>query len=141
LISEKTKELPEDEGIDDQDWEHFLNFLKSKSRSMFNVLKDWEFQHLTNETLEIGKCSQSFSASYFDDKDKFEELSAYCRDFFQKDIRIKILANNNSLPVKAFTPKKETPKAQVLRKTDLPQPVQDILRLFQGEIKKGHSSA
>ncbi len=118
-----------------QDWDGFLSFLEPKSRLMFNVLKDWEFLNLTGDTLEIGKASQSFSASYFDDKDRYEQLTSFCRDFFQRDIRIKIAAGNNPVPQKK-APSTEGPETGPAINPDLPQPVQDIMHMFQGEIKK-----
>jgi DNA polymerase-3 subunit gamma/tau len=117
-------------------WDGFLDYLKSKSRPMFNVLKDWEFLNLAEKTLEIAKGDQSFSASFFDDKDRYEQLSSFCRDFFQRDIRIKILSSNNRVPRKKSAPKVTPPETDVAGNTDLPSPVQDILNVFQGEIKK-----
>lgn len=119
----------------DKTWEDFLAFLESKSRPMFNVLKGWEFVNLTEKTLEIARGGQSFSASYFDDKDRYEHLSSYCRDFFQRDIRLKILANNNSVSPKDRAPKIGHQEIETTKKEDLPQPVQDILNMFQGEIQ------
>jgi len=118
------------------DWDGFLDYLKSKSRPMFNVLKDWEFLNLTEKTLEIAKGDQSFSSSFFDDKDRYEQLSSFCRDFFQRDIRIKILSSNNRVPRKKPVPKVTPRETNAAGNTDLPSPVQDILNAFQGEIKK-----
>jgi DNA polymerase-3 subunit gamma/tau len=124
-------------GLKIKEWDSFLDFLESKSRPMFNVLKDWEFLNLTEETLEIAKGNQSFSASFFDDNDRYAQLSSFCRDFFKRDIRIKILANNNIASEKKANAMAGPSEADAEKTEDLPQPVQDILKMFHGEIKKG----
>ncbi len=136
VIHEESSVISNDNYSKNNVWEGFLDYLKSKSRPMFNVLKDWELLDLAGETLEIAKGNQSFSASYFDDKDRYEQLSSFCRDFFHRDIRIKILSSNNRVPKKKSTPKMTPAEADVAGNTDLPSPVRDILNVFQGEIKK-----
>ena len=136
VIHEESSVIAHDNDCKNNDWDGFLDYLKSKSRPMFNVLKDWEFLNLAEETLEIAKGNQSFSASFFDDKDRYEQLSSFCRDFFHRDIRIKILSSNNRVPKKKPTPKVTPAEADVAGNTDLPSPVRDILNVFQGEIKK-----
>jgi len=121
-----------------QGWDDFLKFLEPKSKPMFNVLKGWQFLNLTEETLEIARGNQSFSASYFDDKDRYEQLSSFCRDFFQRDIRIIIVTNNRPASQKKLPSITENPGSEATKHSDLPQPVQDILNMFQGEIKKGY---
>jgi DNA polymerase-3 subunit gamma/tau len=136
VIHEESSVISNDNYSKNNVWDGFLDYLKSKSRPMFNVLKDWEFLDLAGETLEIAKGNQSFSASYFDDKDRYEQLSSFCRDFFHRDIRIKILSSNNRVPKKKPTPKVTPAETDVAENTDLPSPVRDILNVFQGEIKK-----
>ena len=136
VIHEESSVIAHDNDCKNNDWDGFLDYLKSKSRPMFNVLKDWEFLNLAEETLEIAKGNQSFSASFFDDKDRYEQLSSFCRDFFHRDIRIKILSSNNRVPKTKPTPKVTPAEADVAGNTDLPSPVRDILNVFQGEIKK-----
>ena len=120
-----------------QGWDDFLNYLETRSRPMFNVLKDCEFLGLNSKTIEIAKSHQSFSASYFDDKDRYEQLSAFCREFFKKDIRINIVTQKRPDSKKrkmSSTKPRHTHENE--GHSDLPGPVQDILHLFQGEIKK-----
>jgi DNA polymerase-3 subunit gamma/tau len=78
-------------------WDDFLSFLETKSRPMFNVLKDWEFRDLTTKTLEIAKSNQSFSSSFFDDKDRYAQLSSFCRYFFKRELRINIVSGNRQV--------------------------------------------
>ena len=117
-----------------QTWDDFLTYLSSKSNVMLEILKDWHFQKLTETTLEIAKGNQSFSSTYFEDPEKLKQLSNYCRDFFKRDIKVRIVGN--SPPFSQKEPlngvKKSRSKAKV--PSDLPAPVQDILQMFQGEI-------
>jgi len=108
-------------------WDDFLTFLSSKNKVIFNVLKDWKILKLTKNTIEIAKGNQSFSSSYFDNKEQYDQLANYSRDFFQRDIRINITADKQPL-LQTNPSTKEVP--------DLPAPVQDILQMFQGKIKE-----
>jgi DNA polymerase-3 subunit gamma/tau len=134
-VSEGGEKAQEEVSLSDSvhTWDDFLTFLSSKNKAMFNILKDWRLQRLTEKTLEIAKGNQSFSSSYFDDPEKYDQLSAYCRDFFKRTIHVKIVNNNQPL-----SQEKETAQRKY---SDLPPPVQDILHIFQGEIKEGHPAA
>jgi len=118
-------------------WDDFLTYLSSKSKVMFNILKDWHFQKLNERTLEIAKGSQSFSSNYFEDIDKYNELSNYCRDFFKRNIKVRIVGNSqvHSKTKSSVSTEQRRPEAKI--RSDLPSPVQDILHMFQGEIIGG----
>jgi DNA polymerase-3 subunit gamma/tau len=128
---EKVQVKRNEEAQSDQAWNDFLTFLSSKNKAIFNVLKDWRLLRLTEKTLEIEKGSRSFSSAFFDDSERYNQLSNYCRDFFQRNIQVKIADNN-----------KRTPPQQGLssgeRHPDLSPPIKDILQMFQGEIKEVH---
>jgi len=127
----------EKEGQINLGWDDFLSFLETKSRPMFNVLKDWEFRDLTTKTLEIAKSNQSFSSSFFDDKDRYAQLSSFCRDFFKRELRINIVTGNRQVSEKKpISNEKQHQASGTEKHSDLPQPVQDILHTFQGEIIK-----
>ena len=117
-------------------WDSFLLFLSSRSKLMFNILKDWQFQKLTETTLEIARGDQSFSSTYFEDPEKYDQLSGYCREFFQRDIRIKIVDNSKSFSQSKSSDSAEKRGPKVKVHSDLPPPVQDILHMFQGKIIK-----
>ncbi len=118
-----------------ESWETFLDFLKSKSRPMHNVLKGWDLLSLDQGTLEIAKGKQSFSADYFDDNENLEQLTSFCREYFNRDMRIVIKANQQDPADKKKTDLKAESRERESINSDLPQPVQDILRVFQGEVK------
>ena len=117
-------------------WDGFLSYLSTKSKAMFNILKDWRFQKLTETTLEIAGGHQSFSSTYFEDHEKYDQLSEYCREFFQRDIRVKIVSNSQTLSRSKSSARAEKRKPNAKVHSDLPPPVQDILHMFQGEIIK-----
>jgi len=111
-------------------WEEFLSFLSSKSKALSNILKDWQLEKLTDKTIEIASGNQSFSSSYFDDPERYDQLVKYCREFFKRDIRPKIIVKRRQQPQDKPSPGRESD-------SDLSPPIQDILDVFQGEIKEG----
>lgn len=118
-------------------WDDFLTYLSSKSKVMFNILKDWHFRKLSERTLEIAKGSQSFSSNYFEDTDKYNELSNYCRDFFKRNIKVRIVGNSQVLSKTKSSASAEQRRPEAKIRSDVPSPVQDILHMFQGEIIGG----
>jgi DNA polymerase-3 subunit gamma/tau len=135
----KVKSGEEETGTvqDGQTWDDFLTFLASKSKSMTTVLKDWKFLGSTDKTIDIAIGSQSFSATYFDDQEQYSRLSDYCRDFFQKDIRIKQIENNKSAMDESSGSGTKSTHDIPKDYSGLPEPVQDILEIFQGEVREG----
>jgi len=118
-----------------QEWDNFLNYLSSKNRPMANVLKEWLLLNLAGDTLELVKGSNSFSSSYLDEQERLDKLISYCRDFFERDIKIRIVANRENNQKETALPEKEKSNSSAKEYADLPPPVQDILETFQGKIK------
>jgi len=120
---------------DDPDWDDLMKYLASKNRAMSNVLKEWTLKSFSGDTLEISRGSSSFSSSYLDDPERFDKLIGYCRDLFKRDIAIKIVGDRiktNGI-IRSGQGKKDTESD---KNTDLPRPVQEVLKVFQGEIKQ-----
>jgi len=128
---------PEDVNENALTWDDFLTYLSSKSKAMFNILKDWHFRKLDKKTLEIAKGSHSFSSNYFEDTDRYNELTHYCRDFFGRNIKVRIIGNSEVLSKTKSPADTEQHKPEAKSRSDLPSPVQDILHMFQGEIIGG----
>jgi hypothetical protein len=101
---------------------------------MFEILKDWHFQKLTEKTLEIAKGNQSFSSTYFEDPEKVEKLSNYCRDFFKRDIEVRIVGSSQPFSQKEPLNGTEKGRSKAKLQSHFPAPVQDILHMFQGEL-------
>jgi DNA polymerase III subunit gamma/tau len=117
------------------DWNGFLTFLSSKNKRMFKILEGWKFLGRTGKTFEIEKDHQAFSSSYFEDPVNLKVLLNTCREFFGEEIHLSIKGNSS--------PKeKETNgegRSRGISKNgyaDLPPPVQDVLQIFQGEIRE-----
>ena len=116
------------------DWQGFLTFLAGRNRPMSKVLEEWKFLNLSADVLQLSRGARSFSAAYFDDPEKRDQLRAYCREFFGRDLRIDLLEDpNSSSPKKRITPAKSR-KADKAPKKTFPPPVQDIIDVFQGEV-------
>lgn len=138
-VLERQENRPAEEGrTDDPSWNDFLNFLASKSTPMFNILKDWQLQKLTEKTLEVAKDDHCFSSAYFEDQEKRDQLTRYCREYFQRDIQVKIVENCRLSSPKHASADAEGSAAANEKPSDLPQPVQDILHMFQGKIINGY---
>ncbi|MFC1863264.1 DNA polymerase III subunit gamma/tau [Thermodesulfobacteriota bacterium] len=135
---EVEKSSPLQDVTENNDWDTFLNFLASKSRPMFNLLKEWSFDRIEKDNLIIVRGGNSFSSSYLDEPDNLDKFTRYCRDFFKRDIKVKItgeIVKNNNYGKQE--PREEGKKSEVKSKyEDLPQPVQEVLQVFQGEIKE-----
>ncbi len=127
------------ESASDQKWGDFLAFLTSKNRIMANILKDWNLLKLSEKAIKIEGGNQSFSSTYFDDKERYDQLIEYCKEFFQTDIRVMLVSNSNpSLHQKKDKNAGSTiPESRAEKHSDLAQPVQDVLNMFQGEIITG----
>jgi DNA polymerase-3 subunit gamma/tau len=117
------------------DWDNLLNYLSSKNRAMANVLKEWHFLNLLNDTLELACGGNPFSTGYFDESDRIEKLAGYCKDFFKRDIKIKIVKQKKNEIQKTSLPKKEETSPGVIKDSQLPSHVQEVLKIFQGEVK------
>lgn len=119
-----------------QDWGNLLDYLSSKNGAMANVLKEWRLVSLTADTLEIAKGDNSFSSGYFDEPERLNKLASYFRDFFERDVKIKIV-DDRQINNEGLRPSEEGKSNSKEKKySDLPRPAQDILQIFQGEIKE-----
>ena len=118
----------------DKSWDDFLGFLSTKSKAAHSILKEWQVLKLTGETLEIETANQSFSSKYFDDKERYEQLIDYCREFFQKDLQVKIRVNHHAPARTQKEPKEKVLTHQVSKDSKLPQTAREILNLFEGQI-------
>ncbi|MFC1866938.1 DNA polymerase III subunit gamma/tau [Thermodesulfobacteriota bacterium] len=121
--TEKREEVPRKEG-----WNNLLDYIKSKNKAMYNVLAEWDVKSVTGDTLKIIRGKSPFSACYLDDPERLKKLDKFCREFFKRDIEIKIIGDkvNNSEKNANITPPR----------SDLPLPVQEVLEVFNGEIKE-----
>jgi DNA polymerase-3 subunit gamma/tau len=122
--------LKSPESIGKEGWDRFLKFLSSRNRAMANVLKDWPLLHASGDTIEIGKGGSQFSSTYLDEPERLQKLTASCRDFFKRDVQIKIALQKEQEKMKDKPPQAES------KRPDLPPPVQDVLDIFQGTVRE-----
>ena len=128
--SEMSTEKPEG-----QNWNDLLDHLASKNGAMANVLKEWRFLRLKGETLEILRGDNPFSSSYLDEPERLNKFIEYCREFFKRDLKIKIV-DDKKKDERPVPPETEKVNFEKKEHSDLPKTVQDILQIFQGEIKE-----
>jgi DNA polymerase-3 subunit gamma/tau len=137
---EKTSETStpiSSDGVDDhQGWEDFLLFLSSKDKTLYRVLKGWRPLRQDANTLELGAENQSFSSRYFEDPEKQRRLKKLCGTFFNKEIRIEFKNHHRAQLVAPRREQAARVRSRPVRYSDLPQPVQDVLQIFEGEIKE-----
>ena len=119
-------------------WDDFLAFLATRSKAAHSVLKDWQLLKLTEETLEIEGRDESFSSSYFDDSDRYNQLIKFCGEFFEKDLQVKININHHTPDRAKKASKGKVFKRRGIRDSSLPKTAQDVLNLFEGQIIKEH---
>ena len=138
----KDEETREQEKMDDlspeEQWKRFMGYLTSKNRPMSNVLGEWKLKGLSGNNIELVRGESAFSAVYLDDEERMEKLTAYCREFFGGQIKIKI---TGEIPAGKTDQQSRAKKDETRQKRydDMPRPVQDVLKIFNGEIKDGIS--
>ena len=119
---------------EEKTWDGFLAFLAKKNGSMHAILKDWKLNLLEKDQLEIAGEKHSFSSTYFDDKDRYNQLVNFCSEFFDRNIQVKISFRNSDPISQQKEAAKISSEANKTEMTNLPPPVQDVLDLFQGKI-------
>jgi len=113
------KTLPDD----GKKWSEFLHYLTSKNRAMANVLKEWKSYTITANRLELPHGEGSFTGSYFDDPEHYEQLVAYAQDFFQSNLKVSFKKQNDPKDLRESSGEGR-----------LPNPVRDIIDIFEGKI-------
>jgi len=104
-------------------WSDFLRYLATKNRVMANVLKEWKSFTITANELELPYGEGSFTGSYFNDPEHHDQLVAYAQDFFQPDFKVSFRRQNDFKDLKENSGEGR-----------LPNPVKDIIDLFEGEL-------
>jgi DNA polymerase-3 subunit gamma/tau len=124
-----------DVSLGQEDWDGLVNHFASKNKAMANVLKDWHLVGVNGNTIEIAAEGNAFSSSYFDDSERLDKFTHLCREFFEKDYIVRVV--NDPVDIRTSEKSLEEKKREPEKKnhSDLPQPIQDVLQIFQGEIK------
>ena len=120
----------------EMEWNRFLDFLSSKNRPMAKVLSEWELIDCKGDRLTIKRGESLFSSSYLDDPERLEKFTGYCRDYFKKDILIHLAGVKKSSKSNPETKQKKDNSGHQPGENNLPKPVQEVLSMFEGEIKE-----
>jgi len=116
----------------DKTWQGFLAFVSEKNKAVYSVLKEWRVLRVTNHLLEMKSGPSSFSSTFFDDPQRYEQLTAYCREFFEQDVRIKIVAGDST--PSDVKPASNSGQTKVENDSDLSPTAHQVLELFEGRI-------
>lgn len=114
-------------------WDDFLAFVATQSKAAHSILKDWRLLKLTVDTLEIESQNDSFSSRYFDDPERYHQLMAFCREFFDRDMNVTIRAHGRPSPGPSKHPPRKR-KDQEREDATIPRTAQDVLNLFDGHM-------
>jgi DNA polymerase III subunit gamma/tau len=119
----------------EENWKRFMKFLTSKNAPMSKVLGEWKLKDFSGNSIGLLRGESSFSSVYLDDEERMEKLTSYCREFFGRDVKIRI--NGNAVANKTEPPKGSArDESRTRQYGDMPRPVQDVLRIFNGEIRE-----
>ncbi len=117
-------------------WEEFMSFLGRQNRAMANVLGQWRFKGLDAEVLEIERGRSAFSAAYLDDQEHMTRFTELAQEFFGREVRIRITGNPGVKAKQADKERSRNVGKESKVREDLPRPVQDVLKIFQGELRR-----
>jgi DNA polymerase-3 subunit gamma/tau len=120
------EEKPLPAPIQKEDWSAFLKFIASKNKPMAKVLEGFPFLEASADTIVIGKSLKPFD-TYLDDREKSEKLRAYGLQFFKRDVKMQVSDQNK---VEESRSPRQAPQAP-----SHPQEIQDVLNMFQGEVR------
>ena len=105
---------------------------------LYTILKDWHLKSLTEDLLEIESGNHKFSAGYFEEQEKSDQLAAYCRAFFKREIRLKIKVGPRATHPKKENVSSTNTNVTTAKPLELPPEVrdvaQDVLDLFEGKL-------
>ncbi|MFP4036655.1 MAG: DNA polymerase III subunit gamma/tau [Desulfobacteraceae bacterium] len=135
-------ETPGSEGREGQPlgaegWDAFLTRLAAKNRAMANVLREWRFVESDHENLKIERGGSYFASSYLDDQERLAKLNEYCEEYFGRPITVKVVGEAKRPSQGESAPKAGGRRQEKKKRTrDLPPPVQEVLQVFQGEVRE-----
>jgi len=124
------------ETVQGEGWEGFLSFLASKNRAMANVLRDWGFVDLDGDTLTIRRGENPFSSSYLDDPDRLERFQSFAGTYFGRSLKVRITGARAPKAGKTESKSIKKEAKETDSRKELPKPVQDVLQIFQGEVRE-----
>ncbi len=108
-------------------WEGLLNYVSSVNKGMYAVLKECKLISLSDKIIEIERSNSPFSARYLNDPENIEKLNGFCRECFDKDMKV-ILKLPDEIPDKI--------KPVTVKESDIPKSVKEVMSVFKGELKE-----
>jgi DNA polymerase-3 subunit gamma/tau len=120
----------------EMDWNKFLSALSKKHRAMASILKEWRFLNFKEGTLTLARGGNAFSATYFDDSKRRQKLVHFCREFFEGPVTLEIKEDRTKGSPAPEGANAEDASSGEEPHGELPEPVQQVLNVFDGAIKK-----
>lgn len=108
---------------DGKRWNAFLQYLSSKNRAMANILKEWKPSAMNEDRVELPYGKGSFTASYFDDPEHFEQLVDYAHEFFHSNFEVVLKKQEDTIGAE-----------NGIKEDEVPEQVSDILDIFEGKM-------
>ena len=96
---------------------------------MSAVIKSCKLIKESGSIIEIERVDSPFAERYFNDTENIEKLNSFCKEYYEKDIKVAIKA-----PPKATANKGEEPN--MIERQEIPDSVKEVLSVFKGELKK-----
>jgi DNA polymerase III subunit gamma/tau len=116
-------------------WDEFMSFLGRRNSAMANVLGQWRFKGVDSGFLDIERGPSLFSADYLDDQERLDRFTALVREFFGRELRVRISGRPAGPAKKVEVEESAGGAGKPKGGKDLPRPVQDVMSIFQGELR------
>ncbi len=113
--------------VKNKGWEGLLRYVSSNNKGMFAVLKDCKLIEEKDKSIEIERNNSPFSIRYLNDPENIEKLNNFCKDYYERDIRV-------TIKVPEETASRKEPEQ--VKKLEIPQSVKEVLSVFKGELKE-----
>jgi DNA polymerase-3 subunit gamma/tau len=118
------------------DWNEFLSALSKKNKAMASILKEWRYLDFEERTLTLAKGGNAFSATYLDDPERRQKLLHFCQEFLEGPVTLEIQDDRTKdSPAQEGTDGEDASSGEEPY-GELPPPVQQVLSVFDGVIKK-----
>jgi DNA polymerase-3 subunit gamma/tau len=122
-------------------WEQFVDFVNGKAPSIGSMLEQLVPVNVAGEELVIGGRKGELYLDMLQEREKQAELAALCREFFNRDMRLKFKEMNNEERSKNSNvvekrEKLESDLARKIKKETREHPmVKEAMEAFGGELK------
>ncbi len=116
-----------------RNWKGLLDYVSSNSKGMSAVIKGCKLIKESDSIIELERADSPFAERYFNDSENTDKLNSFCREYYEKDIKVSVKA-----PKKSAVKQGEGPN--MIERQEIPDSVKEVLSVFKGELKKNPAS-